>query len=49
MHAAAPAGWLDAGHAVLADADKPSGLVRFVFLPDMKRLVDAAGASHAVQ
>jgi hexosaminidase len=44
-HAAAPGGWLDARRATLADADKPSGLVRFVFLPDLKRLVEAAGTA----
>ena len=48
-HEAAPAGWLDARHAALADAEKPSGLVRFVFLPDMKRLLDAAGAPAHLQ
>ena len=44
MHTAAPAGWLDARRELLADAEKPSGLLRFVFLPDLRNLVEAAGA-----
>jgi len=44
MHTAAPAGWLDARRELLADAEKPSGLLRFVFLPDLRKLVEAAGA-----
>jgi hexosaminidase len=47
VHGAAPGGWLDARKAMLVEAEKPSGLVRFVFLPDMKRLVEAAGTAHA--
>lgn len=39
---APPAGWLAAQQAVLADADKPSALVRFVFLPDLKSLTEYA-------
>lgn len=37
---AAPAGWLDAQRAVLAEAQEPSGLVRFVFLPDLDKLIE---------
>jgi hexosaminidase len=44
MHTAAPASWLDARRELLADAEKPSGLLRFVFLPDLRKLVEAAGA-----
>ena len=35
-------GWADGQMAVISDAEKPSALVRFVFLPDLRRLVDAA-------
>jgi hypothetical protein len=28
--------------AVIADAEKPSGLVRFVFLPSLRKIVEAA-------
>jgi len=45
MHTPAPAGWLDARRELLAEAEKPSGLVRFVFLPDLRKLVEAAGAA----
>jgi hexosaminidase len=40
----APAGWLDAQRSLISDAEKSSGLVRFVFLPDLQKLVEAAGA-----
>jgi hexosaminidase len=43
-HAAGSGGWLEARRLLLADAEKPSGLVRFVFVPDLRRLVEAAGA-----
>jgi hexosaminidase len=43
-HTAAPAGWIDARRATLNDAEKPSALVRFVFLADLHRLVEAAAA-----
>lgn len=36
-------GWADGQMAVISDAEKPSALVRFVFLPEMRKLVDAAG------
>jgi hexosaminidase len=42
-HTAAPAAWVDAQKAAIAEAKKPSGLVRFVFLPEMEKLVEAAG------
>ena len=44
-HTQAPAGWLDSRTAVIADAEKPSALVRFVFLPELRKLVEAAAKS----
>ncbi len=41
-HTTPAAGWQDAQAAVIADAEKPSALVRFVFLPDLRKLVEAA-------
>ncbi len=38
----AQAGWKDAQIATIEAAGKPSGLVRFVFLPAMRKLVEAA-------
>jgi hexosaminidase len=35
-------GWQDGQLAVIADAEKPSALVRFVFLPQLRELVQAA-------
>jgi hexosaminidase len=43
VNAAPPAGWKDAKMALLADAQKPSGMVKFDFLPAMQKLVEAAG------
>jgi hexosaminidase len=43
--AGAPAGWKEAQIAAIATAEKPSGLVRFVFLPAMRKIVEAASAS----
>ncbi len=43
-HTTPPAGWADQQMAVLADAQKPSALVKFVFLPDLEKLVKAAAA-----
>jgi hexosaminidase len=48
-HTSAPGEWLDACRALLAEAEKPSGLLRFVFLPDLRRLVEAAGTPPVVQ
>ncbi len=45
MHTPAPAGWLDARRGLLAEAEKPSGLVRFDFLPELRKLVEAVGAA----
>ncbi len=45
IHAAPPAGWKDAKQAVLDDAKKSSGMVRFDFLPALQKLVGAAAAS----
>jgi hexosaminidase len=39
-HTAAPAAWVDAQKAAIAEAKKPSGLLRFVFLPEMEKLVE---------
>lgn len=41
-HIAPPTGWKDAQTALITEAQKPSALVRFVFLPDLQKLVDAA-------
>ena len=43
-HATASPGWLDDRRRTLADAEQVSGVVRFVFLPSLERLVEAAGA-----
>jgi hexosaminidase len=45
-HTGAPAGWKDAQIAAIDAAGKPSGLVRFVFLPAMRKLVEAAAAAQ---
>jgi hexosaminidase len=42
-HATPSAGWLDTRRATLADAEQPSALVRFVCIPSLRRLVEAAG------
>jgi hexosaminidase len=49
MHTQPAAGWQDGEMAVIADAEKPSALVRFVFLPDLRRLVEAAAKSNPVE
>ncbi len=41
VHTQPAAGWADGEKAIIADAEKPSALVRFVFLPDLQKLVDA--------
>jgi hexosaminidase len=43
MRTAAPGAWVDAQKAAIAEAGKASGLTRFVFLPEMTKLVEAAG------
>jgi hexosaminidase len=43
-HTAPPSGWADQQMAVLTDAQKPSALVKFVFLTDLEKLVKAAAA-----
>ena len=45
MHTPPVAGWTEVQGAVIADAEKPSALVRFVFLPDLRKLVEAAAKS----
>lgn len=42
QHSAAPAGWSDPQMALISDAEKPSALVRFTFLPALRMLVEAA-------
>ncbi len=41
-HATPDAAWQDAKMTVISDAEKPSALVRFVFLPELRKLVEAA-------
>jgi hexosaminidase len=41
-HATPPPDWQNGQNAVLEDAAKPSGLVRFTFLPSLQQLVNAA-------
>ena len=43
--ACAPSGWKDAQLAAIDVAAKPSGLIRFVFLPAMRKLVEAAASA----
>ena len=38
-----PKGWSEQQLQVIADAEKPAGMVRFTFLPSLRRLVEAAG------
>jgi len=44
-HTAPPSGWKDSRMALISDAEPPSALVRFVFLPDVRKLVEAAAKS----
>jgi hexosaminidase len=39
--------WKDSQMATIADAEKPSALVRFVFLPGLRKLVEAAAVQSA--
>jgi hexosaminidase len=41
-HTPATSAWLDSKMAIIADTEKPSALVRFVFLPSLRKLVQAA-------
>ncbi|HWE85118.1 MAG TPA: family 20 glycosylhydrolase [Terracidiphilus sp.] len=43
-HQPSSSGWLDDRRKTLADAEQASGMVRFVFIPALRRLVEAAGA-----
>jgi hexosaminidase len=45
-HTTPPADWADHQKATLADADKPSALIRFVFLPSLQKLVEAAASPN---
>jgi hexosaminidase len=47
MHSAAPGAWVEAQKATIAEAGKPSGMTRFVFLPDLQKLVESAGTCGA--
>jgi hexosaminidase len=44
-HATPPSGWQDSRMAAISDAEHSSALVRFVFLPDLRKLVEAAARS----
>jgi len=44
-----PSNWHTEQSAVLTDAAKPAALVRFVFLPDLQRLVDFASGVPTLQ
>lgn len=46
-HTHPPAEWKDAQLAAIADAEKPSAIVRFVFLPSLRKLVEAAANTPA--
>jgi len=48
-HTAPPGGWQDRNMALISEAEKPSALVRFVFLPDLRKLVEAAAKSGPAQ
>ena len=45
-HAQPAAEWQDSRMAMIQDAEKPSGLVRFVFLPDLRKLVQLAAQNR---
>jgi hexosaminidase len=45
-HAAPAAGWKDAKLALIDDAQKPSGMVKFDFLPSLRKLVEAAAGQR---
>jgi hexosaminidase len=44
-HTPPPSGWQESRLVVISEAEKPSALVRFVFLPDLRKLVEAAAKS----
>jgi hexosaminidase len=46
-HSPVAAGWKDTQMALIADAEKPSALVRFVSLPELRKLVEAVSAGPA--
>jgi hexosaminidase len=46
VHAAPAAGWKDAKLALLEDAKKPSGMVKFDFLPGLQKLIEAAAVQQ---
>ena len=49
-HITPPADWKQKADALLADAEKPQALVRFTFLPPLRKLIDAAaGQTSAAQ
>ena len=48
-HTQAPGLWHDGSMATISEAEQPSALVRFVFLPDLRKLVDAATKTAAAE
>jgi hexosaminidase len=48
-HALPASAWKDNQMATIADAEKPSALVRFVFLPALRKLVEAAASNSSTQ
>jgi hexosaminidase len=48
-HAVPASSWKDNQIATIADAEKPSALVRFVFLPELRKLVEAASKGGSTQ
>jgi len=49
VNTSAASAWKDSQLSAIADAEKPSALVRFVSLPDLQKLVEAASKSSAAQ
>ncbi len=48
-HTLPTSGWKDNKMTTIADAEKPSALVRFVFLPELRKLVQAASGNASTQ
>jgi len=48
-HTTPASSWADGQTAIITDAEKPSALVRFVFLPELRTLVQTAAASAPAQ
>jgi hypothetical protein len=45
-HHRSPPDWKDTRLAAIVEAQEPSGLVKFHFLPALRKLVEQAGQSH---